>query len=108
MTFFIYTGANSTDEEKCRAESVALQFAKHIPKHKSSQYFLTTGFLHWIWWSNYKIWAFWHIPLLEQTVKVTVHWTQKKMWKRQEEVSMFFEFFIKTVIITVKNSHSPC
>ena len=34
MHFFIYTGANSTGEEKCTAEYVLLQLAKHIPKHK--------------------------------------------------------------------------
>ena len=43
--FLKYTGATSTGGEKCAAESVVLQLAKHVPMHKLYPLFLTNGFL---------------------------------------------------------------
>ena len=42
--FFIYTGTNSTGGEKCAAESIVLQLAKQIPKHKQYRLFFDNWF----------------------------------------------------------------
>lgn len=97
---FLYTlGPAALMEKSALLNLLCYSRAHFIPKHKQYELFLTTGFLSWIWLSNYKLWPFWQRRLLEQLVYVTAHWAQKKIWKKQEEVHLIFAQ-IRTPVLT--------